>query len=167
MQAVFKMEQSRQAIRQMVLLVAMAILLGIAFNSVRRSPLPYLGDWSAGARMKTHSGENLMISLDAAQTLFKRDDVKFIDARDPEEFDKGHVKGAVNLPWHDVDNYFMEIAGDLDPAVMVITYCDGETCTLSRDLALFLMDMGFSNVRVLVDGWSLWTKNNLPVEAAR
>ena len=43
--------------------------------------------------------------------------------------------------------------------------CDGETCELSHDLALFLRDAGFVNTRVLVNGWTLWQQAGLPMEA--
>jgi rhodanese-related sulfurtransferase len=34
---------------------------------------------------------------------------------------------------------------------------------LSHDLALFLKDLGFTRVKVLVNGWTLWKEKNLPV----
>jgi rhodanese-related sulfurtransferase len=37
---------------------------------------------------------------------------------------------------------------------------------LSHDLALFLRDAGFTDTRVLVNGWALWQQAGLPVEAA-
>jgi 3-mercaptopyruvate sulfurtransferase SseA len=58
----------------------------------------------------------------------------------------------------------MEITQDLEPETAIIAYCDGETCNLSHDLALFLKDMGFMNVRVLVNGWTVWSKSRFPVE---
>jgi len=47
---------------------------------------------------------------------------------------------------------------------LIITYCDGENCDLSHELAIFLRDMGFPNVKVLVNGWTVWQEMNLPVE---
>ena len=44
----------------------------------------------------------------------------------------------------------------LDFIRMIISHCDGETCSLSKDLALFLRDMGFKNARVLVNDWTVW-----------
>jgi 3-mercaptopyruvate sulfurtransferase SseA len=46
----------------------------------------------------------------------------------------------------------------------LITYCDGESCDLSHELALFLKEMGFENVRVLVNGWSVWQQAGLPFQ---
>ena len=46
----------------------------------------------------------------------------------------------------------------------VITYCDGETCELSMELAVFLRNAGYKNVKVLSNGWTVWKQNGLPVE---
>jgi rhodanese-related sulfurtransferase len=68
------------------------------------------------------------------------------------------------LPWHEVDDYFIEIVNDLDRNTRIITYCDGENCDLSHELALFLKQMGFQNTQVLVNGWTVWQESNLSVE---
>jgi rhodanese-related sulfurtransferase len=53
----------------------------------------------------------------------------------------------------------------LEPENPIVTYCDGETCELSHNLALFLREAGFVNTRVLVDGWKLWQQSGGPVES--
>jgi 3-mercaptopyruvate sulfurtransferase SseA len=45
-----------------------------------------------------------------------------------------------------------------------VTYCDGETCSLSEDLAKELMAMGYKQVKVLLNGWTRWNEAGLPVE---
>jgi 3-mercaptopyruvate sulfurtransferase SseA len=59
----------------------------------------------------------------------------------------------------------MEMADRLEGSGTIITYCDGESCELSHELALFLKEMGFANVRVLVNGWTVWQQAGLPTEA--
>ena len=39
----------------------------------------------------------------------------------------------------------MTVTADLELTTPIVTYCDGETCELSHDLALFLRDAGFTN----------------------
>jgi rhodanese-related sulfurtransferase len=60
----------------------------------------------------------------------------------------------------------VEVTGDLEFETVIISYCDGETCNLSHDLALFLKDAGFLNVRVLVNGWTVWRESHFPVESS-
>ncbi|RJQ77468.1 MAG: rhodanese-like domain-containing protein [Desulfobacteraceae bacterium] len=61
----------------------------------------------------------------------------FLDARPQAQYAQGHIRGALSLPGQDADRYFMETADRLDNAGMIITYCDGESCDLSHELALF------------------------------
>ena len=61
-------------------------------------------------------------------------------------------------------HYFAEAADRLANAKAIVTYCDGENCDLSHDPALFLKEMGFENVRVLVNGWTVWHEAGLPTE---
>jgi 3-mercaptopyruvate sulfurtransferase SseA len=44
----------------------------------------------------------------------------------------------------------------------IITYCDGERCPLSRELAEALRVEGVENVRELRNGWTLWQEQGLP-----
>ena len=149
---------------QIPAILAIALGMGLISNTLRHDSLQIVGDWSAEARTTTATGAHLIISLSEAAKLFTEKAAVFIDARSDEDFRKGHIQGAKSLPWQDVDQRFIEIAEDISPDVTIITYCDGETCKLSHDLALFLIDMGFKDVRVLVNGWSVWQETNLPVE---
>ena len=149
---------------QIPAILAIALGMGLISNALRPGSLKLVGDWSAEARTTTATGEHLVISLSEAAKLFTEKAAVFIDARSDEDFRKGHIQGAKSLPWQDVDQRFIEIAEEISPDVTIITYCDGETCKLSHDLALFLIDMGFNDVRVLINGWSVWQETNLSVE---
>jgi rhodanese-related sulfurtransferase len=106
----------------------------------------------------------MAISLNEAKTLFQSQKAVFMDARPLEEFISGHIRSARNLPWHEAEQRVMDVIADLPNDALIITYCDGESCNLSKDLALFLDSLGFTNVRVLVNGWSSWQHAGLPVE---
>jgi len=144
--------------------LGLSILLALSINQVRPDRLPLIGDWSFKARLTTPDGDRLDISFEKAKKLFMEKSALFIDARSMDDYVKGHILGARSLSWHDVDRRFIEVTEDISPDTLIITYCDGATCELSCDLASFLLDMGFNNVRVLLDGWTLWTKGHLPVE---
>ena len=69
------------------------------------------------------------------------------------------------MPWQQVNDYldtFFERV--TDTKTIVIAYCDGEACSLSEDLALMLSDMDYENVKVLINGWTMWSQNGYPTE---
>jgi rhodanese-related sulfurtransferase len=164
MQFSYSAYQIKQALWQICVILILAVIFGLVSNTVRKQHLPLIGDWSTEGRLTTDTGDTFAIPFSEAVTAFDQKTAVFIDARGDDLFKQGHIKGAKNLPWHDVDDYFMALAKDLKPTDRIITYCDGETCNLSHDLALFLIDLGFLNTKVLVNGWTLWIDNNLPVE---
>ncbi|MFZ1200588.1 MAG: rhodanese-like domain-containing protein [Desulfobacterales bacterium] len=157
-------EKLKQAVWQVPLLVITACVIGIAVNSLRPDRLALVGDWSEQARFADAAGESLVIGLDEAAGLFERQAVLFLDARPQNQYAEGHVRGALSLPWQEVDRYFMELTERLESASTIIIYCNGESCDLSHELALFLKEIGYKNVRVLINGWTVWQQAGLPTE---
>jgi rhodanese-related sulfurtransferase len=155
----------KRAAWQVPVLVILSAAVALAVNALRADRLPMVGDWSVAARITTSTGERMDISLNEAEKLFFTDAAVFIDARPEEDYARGHIQNARCLPWHEVDLRFMVVTGELDLEMPIVTYCDGESCELSHDLALFLRDAGFVNTRVLVNGWTLWQQASLPVES--
>jgi len=154
-----------RAVRQILALVILSAVTAVAVNALRPDRLPLVGDWSVAARITTASGERMDISLEEAEALFSNHPAVFIDARSEEDYARGHIQNARCLPWHEVDLKFMGVTEALDLEMPIVTYCDGEKCELSHQLALFLRDAGFMNTRVLVNGWTLWQQAGLPVES--
>ena len=153
-----------QSIWQLVAIFALAVILGFSINQFRDSRLPLFGDWSMEARLITPSGVRLNISLLEAKNLLFQKKAIIIDARPTDDYEKGHIRGARSLPWHEADQRFMEVTKDISVDTPIITYCDGETCELSHHLANFLLELGFSNVRILVNGWTKWQNAGLPID---
>jgi rhodanese-related sulfurtransferase len=150
---------------QIPALVILSTVAALAVNAVRTDRLPLIGDFSVAARVTTVTGERMDITLEEAEKLYFTHAAVFIDARSAEEYAQGHIRDARSLPWHDADLNFITVTADLEMTTPIVTYCDGETCELSHDLALFLRDAGFTDTRVLVNGWTVWQQAGLPVES--
>jgi rhodanese-related sulfurtransferase len=151
-------------LRQMIFVLILSVIIGLSVNVIRSNGIPIIGDWSTEGRLSSDDGSFLVIPIIEAKTAFNENRAVFLDARDKGLFDQGHIKGAKSLPWHSVNDHFIDIVEGVANDTLIITYCDGETCDLSHELALFLKEMEFSNVKVLVNGWTVWQEMNLPVE---
>jgi hypothetical protein len=116
-------------VRQTIFIILISVALGAAANIIRPDSIPFVDTWSMADKLVTEEGDTLAIPLEDAAALFADNEVVFLDARTPAEYEKGHIQGAVNLPWHEVDNYFETVIMTLDPEAMFITYCDGEACS--------------------------------------
>jgi rhodanese-related sulfurtransferase len=153
-----------RALWQGGVIVLVAIAVGLLVNQVRPARLALVADWSPKTRLTTGAGISLEVPLEAAEALFFARMALFLDARSPELYAEGHIQGAVNLPWDAFEATFPQVMAGVPHDTTVVTYCDGETCGLSKDLAFALLQQGYFNVRVLVNGWTLWQQSNLPVE---
>lgn len=152
-----------KGMRQAVAIFLFSALLALLVNALRPDGLAWVGDWTPQAQLALNTGENLMISLPEAEAFYYAEAALMLDARSPEEYAAGHIAGARNLPWEQFDAHMNEVIQEVYREDLIITYCDGESCNLSQEVALALMDRGYTNVRVLVNGWTLWQANSLPV----
>jgi rhodanese-related sulfurtransferase len=81
-----------------------------------------------------------------------------IDSRPKErKYDKGHIPGALSLP----DSQFDKLAASVlptDKAAPLYFYCDGLTCKLSGDSAERAVKLGYTQVKVVPEGYPAWEK---------
>ena len=85
--------------------------------------------------------------------------VTVVDVRPQEEYDAGHVPGAINLPIKDLE----ERLKDLPHRQEIVAYCRGPHCVLAYDAVARLRREGFQ-ARRLEDGFPEWREAGLPVE---
>ncbi len=96
--------------------------------------------------------------IEVSHWLEEKAPVQIIDVRRPEDYSKGHIPGAVNLPREQ-----WETAKGLAKDKTNIVYCYSQTCHLAAAAAVVLAQKGFSMVE-LEGGFNTWIKAKLPVE---
>ena len=154
----------RKAVWQSGLIILLALCLGLITNQFRADGLALVGNWSVEARLSAPSGRSLIVSLEEARDLHQSGQALFLDARPDIWFEMGHIKGAGNLPAEAIEANLARVLDGVPKDRPIVTYCDGETCELSHDLAIVLLERGYSDVRVLINGWTVWSESGLPVE---
>jgi rhodanese-related sulfurtransferase len=99
------------------------------------------------------------IKIDFAKALFDKKH-RFIDARDAADFDAGHIQGAMNIPYHDLEKY-REKLNTLPKDQVYVTYCSS-ACDVSIDMAYAMVKMGFKKVYIFHGGWDEWKNAGYP-----
>jgi len=93
------------------------------------------------------------------------DRIIFVDARNQERYNEGHVPGA-----YEFDPYRQQNLGAVlsvcQVAEQIVVYCTGSDCEDSQLAALTLRDAGIANQKLLVHagGIAEWTTLGLPLE---
>lgn len=119
-----------------------------------------------GSFPETASGSDILVpELPVAAVLAKLaagQDVRFVDAREPEEFRAFRIPGAVNLRLREVDR---EAARALAAADLVVTYCIKDF--RGYEVARALRKLGVGRVAILNPyGIRGWRAAGLPVAGA-
>ncbi|MBZ0217452.1 MAG: rhodanese-like domain-containing protein [Fimbriimonadaceae bacterium] len=83
-----------------------------------------------------------------------------MDVRPADEFARGHLPGAINIPLSELETRLVEI----DPALEVVAYCRGAYCILSFEAVAMLRACGFQ-ARRFKEGYPEWKAQGLPIDA--
>lgn len=77
-----------------------------------------------------------------------------LDVRSPEEYEQGHVPGAINIPHSELENRIRELG--MDESQELVVYCrSGRRAAIAENI---LLDNGYSSVRDLSGHWQEWVK---------
>ena len=138
---------------------AAATVLGFAYTFVTKQ-----GFFSEKKPAFSAAVTNLeMISLEKAKDLYESQGALFVDARHDFEYKMGHIHGAINIALKEIDTHRVRLEGTPKDK-MLIVYCDGVECNSSIELALKLMELKFTNVKVFFGGWQEWKAKNFPID---
>jgi rhodanese-related sulfurtransferase len=104
------------------------------------------------------------VTLQQVRRMLGEHRTLFFDARTPEEFGKGHIRGSRNIPGEDLSPHFPELA-IIPRDTLIVVYCNGPLCNLGRELAQFLQTMEFTHVFLYDGGWEEWDKEKLAADS--
>jgi len=104
------------------------------------------------------------IDLPHAWTLFQQGQGMFVDARSEEEYNAGHIPGAMLLTDEIFDVNISSLLSSIPLNTLIVAYCSGVGCGSSREVAELLMEEGYTNVKVYYAGWDAWVGAGYPVE---
>jgi molybdopterin/thiamine biosynthesis adenylyltransferase/rhodanese-related sulfurtransferase len=116
----------------------------------------------AGYRELLQSVKAEIAEIDAAAAQ-KREGAVFLDVRERDEWEEGHIPGAVHIPRGTLE---YRIGRELrDPSQEIVVYCAAGV--RSAFAAKTLAELGYEQVASLAGGFTDWTRNGFPVELPR
>lgn len=122
----------------------------LGYTNVRVYPAGY-PDWLANGHVGAISVPYLKKLMDEGAPM------TLVHSRPKErKYDKGHIPGAISLP----DSQFDKLVDRLpaDKASPLYFYCEGLSCKLSSDSAVRAVKLGYTNVKVVPEGYPEWVR---------
>lgn len=92
----------------------------------------------------------------------------FVDARNRDEYNNGHIPGALLVDHYRLDKYLPEVLPLIQQAERLMLYCEGGDCEDSFFLAQALIIRGVDPDKLYIfkGGWEEWQANDMPIEQA-
>jgi rhodanese-related sulfurtransferase len=162
---------NRKTIQEIFILLSISVGLAMIVNLLSPSGIPWVGQWDTSRGVisanPTGAAEGKPEEIDSvarAKEISDKGDVLFVDARSQDNYENGHIPEAISLPVGQFDERIESLLNRYSSDQPIVTYCSGRTCEDSHDLAQFLSDAGFTNVRIFIDGFPGWEAEGYPVE---
>lgn len=118
-------------------------------SEVERLARAYLGD---------HDGLEAVTKEELRRRL-RNKDVFVLDVRPPEEFDAGHIPGAVSIPVRELKRRLRELPKNKE----IVAYCRGQYCSFAPEAVRYLAGKGY-DAKLLREGLPDWASAGMPVE---
>ncbi len=97
--------------------------------------------------------KEVKVSIDEAKEIIKNDgELLILDTRTQEEYDAGHIEGAILIPYNKLEMNLDELDGYEDKPILV--YCrTGSRSAVAVDI---LIENGFNKIYHMNQGFSRW-----------
>jgi rhodanese-related sulfurtransferase len=161
----------RKTMKEIIILVGISIILAMVVNFLSPKGIALVGQWDTSKGVITASPTGPeewkpeeINSVARAKEIFDNGNVLFVDARSQDNYEDGHIPGAVSLPLGQFDELIGSFLDQHAAARSIVTYCSGRTCEDSHHLAQLLFELGFDNVKIFIDGFPGWKAEGYPIE---
>ncbi len=158
--------------KEIIILLLVAVTSALIVNSISPKGIAFVGEWDIRKGVISSKPKNSVIvqeieiqNVFSAKEVFDSGKALFIDARSSEIYKEGHIKGAFSMPITMFDEMIEQFISEYSETSFLVTYCSGRECSDSHELAQYLMDSGYTNVKVFIDGFPEWKKKGYPVES--
>jgi molybdopterin/thiamine biosynthesis adenylyltransferase/rhodanese-related sulfurtransferase len=95
-----------------------------------------------------------------ARELVDSGEALVVDVREQDEWDEGHIPGAVHIPRGHLESRIERAAPDSDQSIVVYCSAGNRSAFAAKTLA----ELGYDDVASLAGGFTDWKRNGFPVQ---
>jgi len=152
---------------RVLVLLLLASGLGVVANTVNPAGIPLAEEEVSRVRGEAVEVGLKVVELSQARRIVATGDWVILDARPVDDFEAGHIPGALSMPAKAPGERFAELQVLLVPAQPAMVYCSGSACDQGLRLGEFLQAQGLEEVALFEGGMEVWDEAGLEVEAGR
>jgi len=157
----FKERINRLNIKETFLIIGLSCCVGVVFNLFWINKVPFI----TPPKAEMYAQKKIpLISLEETKTKLTQGRSILIDAREAGDYERKHIKSALNLPVTHFELYYSKMKKLLPKDADIVVYCEGEECGASLHLAEELIGLQYDNIQVFLGGWVEWNKAGYPWE---
>jgi rhodanese-related sulfurtransferase len=145
-------------ILQIVVVTTFSAALALIVNGARREGLSLVMPFPPEYRCPSRIVEGVGMGIKDALQAFARGDVLFVDARISEAFEKGHIWGAISVPYSFLEVVPQEAVDQIKRYKKIIVYCNSKGAERSKLMAGELSESGLKGVSYLQGGFLGWVR---------
>lgn len=109
--------------------------------------------------------EIMRVEIEDVKQFFDEGEFIFLDAREPQYYEEGHIPGAINWPFNAFDEYLQKYMDEIPTDTPVVCYCVDVTCDESFVLAESLKYQYCQEIYLFEGGMEDWEAWGYPVTA--
>jgi len=160
--------KTRRAIIQANLLLLISVIVAFSYNALSDNGInPFRrisGKETVVDSEKAAKQEGIeVLTLEKFRNM-REDGAVVLDARTEDEYERGHIPGALLFDYYQFPRYLEKNAPLLYAGGRIVIYCSSVTCEDSELLARELHALDYDSLYVYKGGFSEWKENGLPVE---
>ena len=142
-----------RAAYQAGMMIVLSVGIGFVFQStIRGSAAPLL------LRSRENSGRTLpLIPLKELHDRISQRLGIIVDARHIEDFQSGHIEGAINIPIDMPEGERRRILASSAPDTPIVVYCQSSGCPYSDAVGALLETDGYRSISIFRGGWVEWS----------
>ncbi len=158
----------KRSIFEMIILITISIFAGLIVNAFSSNGIPLFGNWNPNLGSVNAGGpckpSTIEITEDQITSLYLSLSTLFVDARTPDDYEEGHIPGAISFPVGAFNERIPQFLEEYPRDRQIIVYCSGIDCHDSHDLASLLKEQGYHDVLVYTRGFSGWIAEQRSVQ---
>ncbi len=109
-------------------------------------------------QISASDGEMAQVDLKGLMRRARNKEVTLIDVRPREEYQAGHIPGALSIPVAEIEQHLDSLSSEKE----IVAYCRGPYCLLATEAVKLLRKKGF-RARRMREGIHEWRASSIPV----